>query len=318
MDGRNIRNNNAYAIQNITSDTTVLREMEYRTARTQMVTQILGSDGNGRRTDFNYSGDRLVGKVEYLSTGKIGEPNVTEYVYDKHGNLVVERVNPSDLLAKLRGATDLVPPGAGANLDTAALRVSIQNNLDKYRSQGGSVLEKYQFYTSNSETSSLFYEDSVVVLKDARGEDSLETRIARVNALFDPFGRYVAGARTGEFTLNLHPDSGAARSWFGGRYTVRDSVYLRPLREYVYAAGSVLPARDWSYGSANPYFVTGERVYVDSLGGGIWRARLTEREADAVYGNYPAKVRSCAQEQRVDTATFAWSPAQVSPTKLPS
>jgi len=54
----------------------------------------------------------------------------------------------------------------------------------------------------------------VVVLKDARGEDSLETRIARVNALFDPFGRYVAGARTGDFALNLHPDSGAPQLGF--------------------------------------------------------------------------------------------------------
>lgn len=334
-DGVNVRRSNK-VIMNITDLTDdedrtnpeVKKEesTEYRTARFQLITQILGADGEGLRTDFDYDGDLLVRKQEsYSRTGR-ASPTITTYQYDDWGNQTVERVNATselqDVEVKSRVAEEAVKSldfKSGrmqeSDLKTAFEGVDPQAAIDEaVKIQG---LDRVTTTVYKNSPTGRFY-----LLKpdgDAKpwGEDpevKVQEYLKTLNPDFDPRKAYIAGAPVLKLVTRRTDPAWEARTglagsgWYGVQ-TIYDDAF-RPVAESAWVNTVRVPVRHNFYtDDNNPWFRTGEAIFrspeqvVDGISGkGTFT--FVAYESDPDYHQYVAK-----QTQYVDTFSIASLPA---------
>jgi RHS repeat-associated protein len=190
MDGINIRHapghNPRATVLPRSEDGLKERAMEYRSARLQLSTEILGAEDQGKRTDYVYEGDRMVKKMERLGRDTGLAPVITIYDYDGQGNLVGERINPQEemdqfelglLLSQSSISRDSLLTGGKAleDLNLSSLRASYRNKTGRSFDESVrlEVLDKSTIFLIRTEDSSEFWKDSLVPsLNPRRVDDS--------------------------------------------------------------------------------------------------------------------------------------------------
>lgn len=253
---------------------------EYRTARFQLITQILGSDGEGNRTDFEYDGDNLVRKRESFSRSGRASPNVTTYEYDDWGNQTGEIVNSTTDLQETETKANAGQQLAdkfkaeleAGTVDSTELRKAAEA-VDKDAAVNAGIkiqgLDRVTTTYYKNSINGLFY------LQQPDGEPEpfagasqvLRQKYVRtLNADFDPRLAYVSGAPILKLVSRRAPAEWEARTglfgsgWYGV-YTAYDDAF-RPVAETAWVNTSRVPVRHNFYtDDNNPWFRTGEAVF---------------------------------------------------------
>jgi len=133
----NVRESPDWAPGNV-PDTSRLAYTSRTVAKMRLRTVETGREGNGKRTDFVYNGDRLVLSMERPGLDTVFAPKLTVNAYDSRGNLISRRTNPAGEMANLERRTLLVL-GDGieqwredtSSVDWQALRGKISQTIGK-------------------------------------------------------------------------------------------------------------------------------------------------------------------------------------------
>lgn len=243
-------------------DTLLDRMVAHKSVRLQIETSLLGVEGLGRRTDYLWLGDRLVGTIERSGRDTAFAPRITLTSHDEEGHPIVVQENPAGVMERYEQSLLLSTSQAlrdgrldTSNLDWEALRREYEATtgfplkgrfeaLDRYRIMAWRHENRTNFWHDTSwigpnpyrarDSAQVVKEDSLLPIQmqerlDAFVRDStcvIRSRNSEDPVSCGPFGNVSDSALdAGSQTLRVEVDSTLA-AWPAIRAS-RDSLWQR-------------------------------------------------------------------------------------------